>query len=493
MNPYNIYHDIATRTNGDLYVGVVGPVRVGKSTFITKFTEQFILPNISSENMRACALDELPQSADGSTIMTTQPKFVPAEAVRVDLGNNILANVRLIDCVGYLVTGAQGHLEDGKVRMVKTPWSDEPMSFEKSAEIGTKKVVTEHSTVAVLMTSDGSFGEIECQNFAPAVDKLVYELKQHNKPFVIVVNSAHPKQASTQELVASFEQKYNVSAVAINVSKLNQNDVLTIFDKILQEFPFVGIELNMPQWLTALPFEDSIIAEIAEEMTKAGKDVIKIGDFDKGAVLFENSEHFEPIVLSNIEMGEGKIMYTLVPKEGLFYTVLSSQCGMAINNDFELIAKIKSLANASLQYDKLKSALDSVAETGYGVVQPTVDELQLDEPQVVRQGGNRWGVKIRATAPSLHIMRVDLETEISPIVGSQEQSENLVQFLNSETVNNPEGMWQTNMFGKTVHQLMSEGISTKISAMPLDAQKKMRKALTRIVNEGKGGIICILL
>ena len=493
MNPYNIYHDIATRTNGDLYVGVVGPVRVGKSTFITKFTEQFILPNISSENMRACALDELPQSADGNTIMTTQPKFVPAEAVRVDLGNNVVANVRLIDCVGYLVAGAQGHMEGGKARMVKTPWSDEPMTFEESAEIGTRKVVTEHSTVAVLLTSDGSFGEIDSANYTPAVDKLVMELRQHNKPFVIVVNSTHPQSPETVAMASQMEQKYSVSAVAINVAELKSDDVLTIFDKILQEFPFVGIEVNMPQWLTALPFDNEIITEIVGEIERVGKDVLKIGDFDKGSILFEDSEHFEPTVMTSIEMGEGKILYTLAPKEGLFYNVLSSQCGMQIGSDFELIAQIKSLATAKLKYDRLSAALDSVAETGYGVVQPDVSELQLDEPEVIKQGSNRWGVKIHATAPSLHIMRVDLETEISPLVGTQEQSKDLVQFLNTEASNNPDGIWQTNMFGKTIHQLMSDGINTKITAMPLEAQKKMRKALTRIVNEGKGGIICILL
>ncbi len=493
MNPYNIYHDIATRTNGDLYVGVVGPVRVGKSTFITKFTEQFILPNISSQNLRACALDELPQSADGNTIMTTQPKFVPAEAVRVDLGNNVVANVRLIDCVGYLVDGATGHTEGGKARMVQTPWSAEPMAFETSAEIGTRKVVTEHSTVAVLLTSDGSFGSIASENFTPAVDKLVLELRQHEKPFVIVVNSTHPHSPETVNFVAQMEQKYSVSAVAIDVAKLNSDDVLTIFDHILQEFPFVGIEVDIPQWLTALPFDDPIICEIVEELKRVGDGVMKIGDFDKGSILFENSEHFEPTVLSSIEMGEGKILYSIVPKEELFYNVLSSQCGIKISSDYELIAEIKSLATAKLKYDKLSSALDSVNETGYGVVQPDISDLQLDEPEVVKQGGNRWGVKIHATAPSLHIMRVDLETEISPLVGTQEQSNDLVKFLNSEASENPDGIWQTNMFGKTIHQLMSEGINTKITAMPVEAQKKMRKALTRIVNEGKGGIICILL
>lgn len=493
MNPFNIYNDIATRTNGDLYVGVVGPVRVGKSTFITKFTEQFILPNISSENLRACALDELPQSADGNTIMTTQPKFVPAEAVRVDLGNNVVANVRLIDCVGYLVAGAQGHTEGGRARMVQTPWSDAPMTFEESAQIGTRKVVTEHSTVAILLTQDGSFGEIDCANFTPAVDQLVYELRSHQKPFVIVVNSAHPTAPETLALVDQLSKKHSVSAIAVNAKELNSDDVLTIFDQILQEFPFVGIEVNMPQWLTALPFENEIIAEIVAEVERVGAEVQKIGDFDKGSVLFENSDHFEPIVMSSIEMGSGKIVYTIVPKEGLFYTVLSAQCGINIGSDFELISQIKSLATAKLKYDRLADALQSVSETGYGVVQPSVDELQLDAPEVFRQGASRYGVKIHATAPSLHIMRVDLETEISPLVGTQEQSRDLVQFLSNEAANNPEGIWQTNMFGKTIHQLMSEGMANKINAMPIEAQKKMRKALTRIVNEGKGGIICILL
>ena len=494
MNPYDIYHDIATRTKGDLYVGVVGPVRVGKSTFITKFMEQFVLPNITEDNLRACALDELPQSADGSTIMTTQPKFVPAQSVRVDLGNNVLANVRMIDCVGYLVAGAQGHIApDGKARMVKTPWSENEMPFEQAAELGTTRVVTEHCNVAVLLTTDGSFGEIPRQNYVPAEERLVRELREHNKPFVIVVNSAHPKAADTKELVATLQDKYQVGVLALDASKLDQKDVANTFDKILQEFPIVGIEINMPQWITALPFDNEIITEITAELRRVSENVTKIGEFDKGAVLFENSERFEPTVLSSVEMGKGRILYELVPKDGLFYQVLSMQCGMAINNDFELISQIRSLAQAKLHYDKMKDALEQVNETGYGVVQPSLDELTLDEPQIVKQGANRYGVKIRATAPSLHIMRVDLETEINPLVGTEQQSQDLVEYLNTQSATDPNSIWETNMFGKTMHQLMSDGISNKLNAMPLEAQKKMRKALSRIVNEGKGGIICILL
>ena len=494
MNPYNIYHDIASRTNGDLYVGVVGPVRVGKSTFITKFMEQFVLPNITEQNLHACALDELPQSADGNTIMTTQPKFVPAQSVRVDLGNNVLANVRMIDCVGYLVAGAQGHLSpDGKTRMVKTPWSDEEMPFERAAELGTSRVVTEHCNVAVLLTTDGSFGEIPRQNYVPAEERLVRELREHNKPFVIAVNSAKPKSQETKDLVLSLQQKYNVGVLAINASELNEKDVANTFDKILQEFPIVSVEINMPQWMTALPFDNQIITEVAEELKRVSNGVTKIGEFDKGAVLFEESERFEPLVLSAVEMGEGRIVYDLMPKEGLFYQVLSMQCGMNINNDFELIAQIRSLAQAKMHYDKMKDALAQVSETGYGVVQPSLCELELDEPQIVKQGAGRYGVKIKATAPSLHIMRVDLETEINPLVGTEQQSQDLVNYLNTQALDNPDGIWETNMFGKTMHQLMSDGIAGKLNAMPVEAQKKMRKALSHIVNEGKGGIICILL
>ncbi len=493
MDNNSIYQDIATRTNGDLYVGVVGPVRVGKSTFITQFMQKFVLPNMSNDNLRACAVDELPQSADGSAIMTTQPKFVPAESVRVDLGNSVMANVRLIDCVGYLVNGATGHIQDNKPRMVKTPWSEDAMPFEKAAEIGTHKVVAEHSTVAILMTTDGSFGDIQRENFVPAEERLVRELKEEQKPFVVVVNSVKPRSNETRELVKSLHDKYAVGVLALNASELTEKDVADTFDEILQEFPIVGVELKMPDWLTALPFDNEIITEIVREMDKVTGTATKIGDFDKTTTLFEESERFEPLVVSSVELGKGKIIYDLIPKSGLFYEVLSNQCGMQIANDFELVAHIRSLAEAKKHYDKLKDALDNVEEYGYGVVQPTLEDMVFDEPTLVKQGSNRWGVKLRATAPSLHIMRVDIETEINPMVGSEQQSRDLVEYLNTESQENPAGIWGTNMFGKSMQQLMSEGLSSKINAMPLEAQKKMRKTLTRIVNEGKGGIICILL
>ena len=493
MDKNNIYQDIATRTNGDIYVGVVGPVRVGKSTFITQFMQKFVLPNMSNNNLRNCAIDELPQSADGVGIMTTQPKFVPAESVRVDLGNSVMANIRLIDCVGYLVEGATGHIMDNKPRMVNTPWSDTPMPFDTAAELGTHKVLAEHSSVAVLITTDGSFGDIPRSNFIPAEERLVRELKEHNKPFVVIVNSSNPNSKETAQLVEKLHTNYNVGVLAMNVTNLTEENVADTFSNILQEFPLIGVEFNMPEWLTALPFDNEIISEISKELQNVANNTFRIGDYDTTAVLFSNSSRFMPLEVGKVELGEGKILYDLIPNPNLFYEVLSSQCDLKITSDYELVAQIRSLADAKHHYDKLKSALDSVAEYGYGVVQPTLEDMVFEEPSLVKQGGNRWGVRLRATAPSLHIMRVDVETEINPIVGSQQQSLDLVEYLNTQSQNNPNGIWDTNMFGKSVHQLMTEGLSSKINTMPIEAQKKMRKTLTRIVNEGKGGIICILL
>ncbi|MBR7091554.1 MAG: stage IV sporulation protein A, partial [Clostridia bacterium] len=493
MDKNNIYQDIATRTNGDIYVGVVGPVRVGKSTFITQFMQKFVLPNMSNDNLRNCEIDELPQSADGVGIMTTQPKFVPSQSVRVDLGNSVMANIRLIDCVGYLVEGATGHTLNNKPRMVNTPWSKEPMPFDSAAELGTHKVLAEHSSVAILLTTDGSFGSIPRENFVPAEERLVRELKEHNKPFVVIVNSATPDSESTIQLVENLTTRYNVGVLAIDVSKLTEQNIQDAFGNILREFPIIGVELNMPEWLTALPFDNEIITEISHELKNITNNVLRIGEFDTTSVLFNNSSRFLPLEVGSIELGSGKIIYDLVPKPNLFYEVLSNQCGMQINSDYELVSQIRSLAEAKHHYDKLKSALDNVAEYGYGVVQPTLEDMVFEEPSLIKQGSNRWGVRLRASAPSLHIMRVDVETEISPMVGSQQQSMDLVEYLNTQSQSNPNGIWDTNMFGKSVHQLMTEGLSSKINTMPIEAQKKMRKTLTRIVNEGKGGIICILL
>lgn len=488
----NIYQDIATRTGGDVYIGVVGPVRVGKSTFITQFMQKFVLPNMQNDSVKSFAIDELPQSADGVGIMTTQPKFVPNKAVKVNLTNEISANVRLIDCVGYLVDGAQGDTVDGQPRMVNTPWSNQPMPFVKAAEYGTQKVVTEHSTVAVLVTTDASFGNIPRQNFVVAEQRLVQELKQHDKPFVVVLNTTHPNDKHTIALKDELQAQYGACVVAMDVSKMNDEDVKKVFEGILQDFDVTSVEIDMPQWLTALPFDNPIIQEVCNELNAITQNAEKVVSFTGGNVLFENSERFEPLKTSNVDMGSGKVVYQLTPKPDLFYNVLSMQCNMEIHSDYELISNIKDLAQAKREYDRLKLALEDVNATGYGVVQPSVNDLEFEEPEIVKQGG-KYGVRLRASAPSIHLMRVDLETEISPIVGSQEQSQELIEYINNKREQNMEEVWQINMFGRSLQSMMTGGLEAKINAMPIDAQRKMRKTLTRIVNEGKGGIICILL
>ena len=488
----NIYEDIANRTNGDIYIGVVGPVRVGKSTFITKFMQNFVLPNMKNENTKAFAIDELPQSADGVGIMTTQPKFVPNEAVKIKLDDSIEANVRLIDCVGYLVPGVLGDKIDNKDRMVNTPWSSSALTFAQAAELGTKKVLAEHSTVVVLMTTDGSFGGLARSAFVGAEEQLVNELKAHKKPFTIVLNTANVQSEETKKLVNELKDKYNSSVVAVNVMEMEDRDVKNIFAGILNNFDVVSVEFNMPDWLTALPFEHPIIQEMSTELNKTLQNSNKIATFTENQALFVGSENFEPISTANVNMGTGKIVFDVVPKKNLFYDVLSSQCGINIKSDFELFSNIKELAQAKQQYDKFKFALEDVNTTGYGVVLPSVEDMEFAEPELTKQGG-KWGVRLRATAPSIHLMRVDLETEVSPIVGSQEQSEELINYINSQKEQNPENVWQINMFGRSLQSMMAGGIESKINAMPIEAQKKMRKTLTRIVNEGKGGIICILL
>lgn len=491
MERFEIYEDIKKRTNGDIYIGVVGPVRSGKSMFISRFMQNLVIPNIQNEQQKERAIDELPQSAEGKTIMTTQPKFVPENAVNVHV-DDVDLSVRLVDCVGYLVSGAMGHEEGDKPRLVKTPWAEKEIPFEEAAEIGTEKVITEHSTIGIAITTDGSISDIPRASYVEAEQKVVDELKKTGKPFVLVVNSNNPQSADTQNLAKSLEKKYGVSTLALNVKELAQDDIEQIFEKVLLEFPIRSLKVTMPDWLCALDGDDEIITNIINEVKKFGEGAEKIGQIDKTNVAFLESDDFEPLTIGSIKMGEGTIMFDIKPKQQLFYKVLSNQCGTQIKDDYHLVRYIKELAFAKLQYDKLATALEQVDENGYGVVVPKLDSMTLQPPQIVKQGG-RYGVKIKATAPSLHIMKVDVETEVNPLVGTEEQTKDLVTYLQNQFETNPDAVWQTNMFGKTLETLVSEGMQNKLTAMPQEAQKKMRKTLGRIVNEGKGGIICILL
>lgn len=492
MEKYQIYEDIQTRTNGDIYLGVVGPVRVGKSTFISQFMQKLVIPNIENKNVKQRAIDELPQSADGKTVMTTQPKFVPNEAVKITVADKINLKVRMIDCVGYLVSGAMGVSENNKPRLVKTPWSDEEMPFEQAAEIGTKKVIEDHSTIGIVLTTDGSVTDIERANYVEAEERVVKEMKACQKPFVMVLNCKNPNSAENKKLAQSLAEKYDCQIVAMNVAEMKDADVDRIFEKMLLEFPVKSIKVNMPKWLQALSFSNPIIEEIVKEVKNFGNNVKKIGDAKKDTVVFMESDSFDPITFSNVEMGEGIIKFNVIPKENLFYKVLSDACGFEINDDYELVSYIKDLAVAKVEYDKLKDALDQVEQTGYGIVVPSKNEYTLENPEVVKQGG-KYGVKIKASAPSLHIVKVDVETEVTPLVGTESQSQDLVAYLSEKFENDPDGIWDTNLLGKSLYSLIDDNIGTKILAMPADAQRKMKKTLGRIINEGKGGVLCILL
>ena len=491
MDKYEIYDDIKTRTNGDIYIGVVGPVRVGKSTFITQFMQKLVIPNISEKNSKDRTIDELPQSADGKTIMTTQPHFVPNEAVNIKVANAEMS-VRMIDCVGYLISGAMGHVEGEKARLVKTPWSEEELPFEEAATLGTDKVINEHSTIGIMVTTDGSVTDIARSNYIEAEEKVVAQLKKSNKPFVIVLNSKNPQASETKKLSASLEEKYNAPVISVNALELKEGDIDKIFENLLMEFPVKSIRVQLPDWLRALDYNNNIIKEISTEMKNLGNKINRLSDADNNQIAFAESECFDPITYSNIEAGQGIIKFNVVPKEGLFYKVLSQECGIEIQSDYELVSNIKQLAQAKIQYDKIKDALDQVAQTGYGVVEPKPTDFELGEPEIIKQG-SRYGVKIKANAPSLHIMRVDVETEVTPLVGSEDQSQDLAKNLVEQFENDPQSIWQTNILGRSLSELVEDNINSKLVMMPVEAQRKMRKTLGRIVNEGKGGVICILL
>lgn len=490
---YNIYSDISSRTHGDIYIGVIGPVRTGKSTFITNFMEKMVVPYVSDVHAKERMIDELPQSANGKNIMTTQPKFVPNVAVEVTPYENCTAKFRLVDCVGYLVEGANGHMDGDKQRMVKTPWQDEEMTFEKAADFGTKKVIEEHATVGVVMTTDGTIStDLPRNAYVNAEERVIKELKSIGKPFVVILNSTVPQSPQTQKLAEELHEKYGSKVMPMDVLNMSDEDISALFENLLYEFPLVDIEVKTGKWLQALPLENSLINGLVTEIVNAGEGLEKMSDYVAFGNLFNDDERFMPPQTEQIDLGHGRIVLRVDARPELFYKAVSEECGVEVEDEFALISMMKEFAAAKKQFDKLKNALDDVKRTGYGVVTPSLEDMVLNEPEIVKQGG-RYGVKLKATAPSLHIMQVDIESEVSPIVGTEQQSEELVKNLLSEFETNPQGLWETNMFGKSLHMMVNEGLANKLTAMPEDTQKKMRRTLSRIVNEGKGGIICILL
>ncbi len=492
MEKLQIYEDIARRTDGDIYVGVVGPVRTGKSTFIKKFMDLLVIPNIENTYKKERATDELPQSASGRTIMTTEPKFVPNEAVEISIENNIKMKVRLVDCVGYLVNNAIGYLEDDVPRMVKTPWSEEEMPFEKAAEIGTKKVIQEHSSIGILVTTDGSITDIPREDYIQAEERVVKELKELNKPFIIVLNSDNPSSEYTIELSKKLEQKYSTTVVATNCARLDIKDINDIFAKMLYEFPVERINIDFPKWVENLDDGHWIKEELYNEIRESFNNVECIKQIKGCLEKIQDTEIIKNSVLDNIELGTGAVNVKINLREDLFYKVLTEISGVDIGNDGDLFSIISDLAKVKKEYSKIQYALQEVKTKGYGIVTPSMEELILEEPEMVKQG-SKFGVKLRAKAPSIHMIRAEIETEVSPIVGSEKQSEELVNYLLSEFENDPKKIWESNIFGKSLHELVNEGLQNKLYRMPEEAQSKLQETLERIINEGSGGLICIIL
>ena len=492
MENLNLYQDIAKRTDGDIYVGVVGPVRTGKSTFIKKFMDLLVIPNIDNEYKKERAKDELPQSAGGKTIMTTEPKFIPNEAIEITLDNNLKFKTRLVDCVGYLVDNAIGYLEDDMPRMVKTPWSEEEIPFETAAEIGTKKVIQEHSTIGILVTTDGSITDIPREDYIKAEERVVKELKELNKPFIILLNSDSPNSDFARELSSKLSDKYGTTVIPINCEELSIDDINNMFSKILYEFPVEQVNFKFPKWIDGLDFEHPLKSELYNQIKSAFCDVNVLKEVSSCVDNIKQTEIIDNTSIENIQLGSGIVNVSITLKDELFYKVLSEISGVSIANEGDLFSIISDLSKTKKEYDKIACALDEVNRKGYGIVTPSIDELILDEPEMVKQG-SRFGVKLRANAPSIHMIKANIQTEVSPIVGSEKQSEELVNYLLSEFENDPKKIWESNIFGKSLHELVNEGLQTKLAKMPEDAQIKLQETLERIVNEGSGGLICIIL
>ncbi len=492
MENFEIYNDIANRTNGDIYVGVVGPVRTGKSTFISRFMQSVVLNNINNEFEKQRTIDEMPQSGAGTIVTTMQPKFVPSEAVSVNFSKDVSARVRLVDCVGYPVPGANGFYDNEKPRMIKTMWNDNEISFEQAAEIGTQKVIAEHSTIAVLVTTDGSVADIERENYVKAEERVVQELKDNNKPFIIVLNSKYPNSEAVLKLAGELKDKYSVAVIPLDVSKIGRVEIEKIIKLILLEFPVKRINFNLPKWVMSLSFEDEFIVKIMNKVKSECLPVCKMSDYENLLSMFDGEDDLKGIQVDNLNLSTGEIGLNILVDESLYYKLLSKECETEIKDDFYLMKFVKDLIKSKKEYDKIKLALDSVKETGYGIVSPSVEDMILSEPEIITKNGNS-SLKLKATAPSLHIMKVDVAAEICPAVGTVEQSGSLVSYMLNEYENNKNELWNKNMFGKPMNELVKDSIDSKLVGLPEEVQIKMRKTLTKIVNERKGGVICILL
>lgn len=492
MQAFDLYRDISERTQGNVYIGVVGPVRTGKSTFIARFMEKLVLPGIENAHTRLRAQDELPQSGSGRMIMTTQPTFVPNDAVEVLLPDDNRVRIRMIDCVGYLVDGALGTQEGEELRMVRTPWAQEEIPFERAAEIGTQKVIGEHSTIALVVTTDGSVTDLRRESYIQAEARVIGELKSLNKPFAVVLNTLQPDSAKAQQLREKLEDEYGIPVVALNAEQMEEEDIRGVLEKVLDRFPVSMLSIQTPEWLGALDDSHWLLESLQNCVMQAIRQRLTLGDVSLLQKPLQENPYIEGVQEKEVDHGSGKVRWQMNLQEGLFNQILAEQCGTEIRSDAHLLSLLRDLVAAKKEYDRVEHALKSVRETGYGLVPPLLDEMSLQEPEIMKQGG-RFGVRLRASAPSLHMIRVDIQTEVSPVVGTEQQSEEMIRYLMDGFEQDPQKLWESNLFGKPLSELVREGLANKLMHMPTDTQVKVQQTLEKIINEGNGGMLCILL
>ena len=493
MDSFDLYQDISTRTGGEIYIGVVGPVRTGKSTFIKRFMDLLVLPAMEDEYVKNQTRDELPQSAAGKMIMTTEPKFIPKEAAKVKLSDDIEVKMRLIDCVGFMVDGAQGHVENQSERMVKTPWFDYEIPFSQAAEIGTEKVINDHATIGMVITADGSFGDIPKENYRPALEKTVSELKQLGKPFVIILNSNRPYSQETGDLAREMEKEYQSTVIPLNCEQLKLEDIRRILELILMEFPITELGLSIPKWAEMLPVTHPLKQALLQVMKKLLQGISYMKDVTKAVFSsLSDSEYITDVRLESMDMADGSIRLIVSTSDSYYYELLTDLSGTEIRGEYQLVHTLMELSEKKREYEKVAGAMESVRRSGYGVVAPSKEEIVLEEPQVIRHG-NKFGVKMNAECPSIHMIKANIHTEIAPIVGSEEQANDLIRFIRESADMRDGGIWDANIFGKSIEEIVDDGIRAKIHVITEESQIKLQESMQKIINDSRGGLICIII
>lgn len=491
---FNLYRDISQRTGGEIYVGVVGPVRTGKSTFIKRFMDLMVMPHIENEHERTRTQDELPQSSGGKTITTTEPKFIPKDAAEIEISEGINVKVRLIDCVGYMVDGAAGHMEEDVERLVKTPWFPNEIPFTQAAEIGTRKVIQDHSTIGIVVTTDGSFGEIPRASYKDAEEQTIAELSRIGKPFIVLVNTTKPYGDEAKSIAAELEKKHQVKAIPINIEQLKRDDITMLLEQVMYEFPVSAVEFYTPKWMDVMSMDNPMKKEIVDKLKEIMENIRSVRDLmekDISAFLEKDSEYIKRCKYDNVNIADGSAAFLLEGDTKYYYELLSSMTGETIKGEYQLMQLLSTLADMKKEYKKVLNAIESVRQKGYGVVTPERDEIALENPTLIKHG-NKYGVKIKAQSPSIHMIKANIETEIAPIVGTQQQAQDLIGYIsNAET--SKEGIWETNIFGKTVEQLVNDGITSKVSMIGEESQIKLQDTMQKIVNDSNGGMVCIII